>query len=67
MDKICGNCGNPYSKHYFEEEIFCNDFTNGDVFTDEPQDYILISFIEENYNWVYKLMVYFWKKNNGHK
>lgn len=30
---ICGNCGNPYVKHYFEGDyIYCNTYTNGDVF-----------------------------------
>lgn len=40
-DPICGNCGNPLSKHFPEQcghkwTIYCNKVTNGDVFTEEP-------------------------------
>ena len=65
-DPICGNCGQPLSKHYHEDDEYCYDNTNGDVFTDEPSDCILLSFIERKHTWLHKQFIHNWKVMNGH-
>ncbi|WP_299116962.1 hypothetical protein [uncultured Winogradskyella sp.] len=64
---ICGNCSKPYSEHYFEDEIYCFTNTNGDIFTDEPNDKVIFDMILENYPNLYEAFVFKWKKENGYK
>jgi len=60
---ICGNCGKTFIQHHFEDGIiFCNTFTTGDIFTDDPSSQILIDFIEENYPKQYERYIRKWKK-----
>ena len=66
-DPICGNCGNPLSKHYHEDEEYCNKLTNGDIFTDDPNEIILIEFIKKKHPRLYKLLLKDWTKYAGHK
>ena len=65
-DPICGNCGNPLSKHFDEDEMFCNETTNGDVFTSTPVDSILLDYIREKSVVFYNQLVKDWKRDNGH-
>lgn len=45
-DPICGNCGKKRSQHYREDQLYCNTRTNGDVFTDTPNDYHLVGYLK---------------------
>lgn len=65
-DPVCGNCGNKRSVHYHEDRIYCFDHTNGDVFTDEPSDAILVGWIEYAHTDTHKMLVNDWKHANGH-
>lgn len=65
-DPICGNCGNPLSKHYHEHEEFCNLTTTGDIFTDEPRESLIIDKLVENHLEEYEQIILEWKKENGH-
>lgn len=71
LEPICGNCGNPLSKHYREkvreeERLYCNTFTNGDVFTSEPSDSWLFSELQERHPEICDALVAEWKIKNGH-
>ena len=66
-DPICGNCGKVLSEHYHEDKIYCFENTNGDIFTDEPDDMEIINFIKENNEDLYNMLVEEWKKYAGHK
>lgn len=70
-DPICGNCGNPLSKHYPERygdelRTYCNTTTNGDVFTDEPQDSAILEMLIDRLPDTYDGLVSAWKQENGH-
>lgn len=71
-DPVCGNCGNPLSQHFVEgygSEVrtYCNQTTNGDVFTDEPSDSALFDMLVERMPDVYEALRASWKKENGHE
>lgn len=71
IDPICGSCGNPLSKHYREkvgdeERLYCNTYTNGDVFTREPRDSWLFNELQERYPEICDALVVEWKQKNGH-
>lgn len=65
-DPICGECGKPLSKHFHEDREYCNEVTNGDVFTDDPSDTMLMAFIRKKSSGIYDRMVTVWKLENGH-
>lgn len=65
-DPICGNCGQPYSKHYFEREIYCYQNTNGDIYRAEPQESWVLSELADRYPELYEQIVQEWKVDNGH-
>lgn len=65
-DPICGNCGKALSKHYHESEVFCFTHTNGDVFTDEPNDSVIFAAFVERHPDIYDALVADWKAANGH-
>lgn len=66
-DPICAACGNKKSRHLFEaNEVFCNDYTNGDVFTSEPSDHQISELLQEHHPNVYQKLIYLWKLENGH-
>lgn len=44
---VCGNCNKPLSAHYHEDEEYCFSDTNGDIFTDEPQDWMVMDMIDD--------------------
>ena len=58
--KICGNCGNLYIHHIFEDEVYCYQETNGDIFTREPNNEILMDFIENENPDMYKKCLDLW-------
>lgn len=72
-DAVCGSCGNKFCEHFIEtghgeEQIaFCNTETNGDIFTSEPSDDALMSFIRGNYENFHAAIVRKWKHENGHE
>jgi hypothetical protein len=63
---ICGNCGKSFADHYHEDEDYCFENTTGDIFTEEPSDGILVSFIENEHPNIHAQMVSEWKQENGH-
>lgn len=63
---ICGNCEKRYSEHYFENEVFCFLNTTSDIFTDEPNESIVLNMIINKYPSLYDKCVSEWKINNGH-
>lgn len=70
-DAICGNCGKPYSKHYFEkygdeDRVYCNTLTNGDIFTDTPSDDTIYDMILEDHPSMYDQYLEKWQKANKH-
>ena len=70
-DPICGNCGNPQTKHYREHygnevRTYCNTFTNGDVFTDYPQDSAILEMLIDRMPEVHDALVADWKREHGH-
>ena len=65
-DPICGNCGQPYSKHYFEREDYCYHDTTGDVFMDEPHDQWVMERMAERHPELFDAIVAEWKRENGH-
>ncbi len=66
-DPICGNCGNPLSKHFHEREEYCNDTTTGDVFTDEPSSALLADWLMGRHPGLHARLVNQWKCEHGHK
>lgn len=66
-DPICGNCGNPLSKHLHEREEYCNDTTTGDIFTDDPRAELLANWLEVQNPTFYALLVADWKRAHGHQ
>ena len=71
-DPVCGNCGNPLSQHFVESygsevRTYCNQVTNGDIFTDEPTDSALFGMLVEQMPDVYEALRASWKKENGHE
>jgi len=65
-DPICGNCGKPYSEHYFEREVFCNSYTNGDTFQDEPHEQWVMEQMADRHPELFDAIVDEWKRENGH-
>lgn len=65
-DPICGNCSHPKSTHYHEDRIYCFKRTNGDVFTDEPQDSVILDAFITQHGCLYDALVNQWKRANGH-
>lgn len=66
-DPICGNCGKKRSQHYREDQLYCNTRTNGDVFTDTPNDYHLVGYLMNRMPTVHEKVVLFWRQENGHE
>lgn len=63
---ICGNCGKRLSEHHHEDEVYCNTFTNGDVFTDDPSDDTLMAWLREKHPSFIDDETAAWKRANGH-
>lgn len=71
-DPVCGNCGNPLSAHFVESygrevRTYCNQVTNGDVFTDEPSESALFDMLVERMPEVYESLLAAWKREHGHE
>lgn len=71
-DPVCGNCGNPRSRHFVESygsevRTYCFLDTNGDVFTSDPSDADIMEMLEERMPEVYESLVATWKRENGHE
>ena len=60
---VCGNCGKPLSAHHREDEDYCFHDTNGDIFTDEPQDWMVMDMIDDE---IIEAARNKWKAENGH-
>ena len=70
-DAICGNCGNAYSKHYFEpygeeQRVYCNMLTNGDIFTDTPSDGVIFDMLLEDHPGLYDYYLAKWRREHKH-
>lgn len=66
-DPNCGDCGKPKSEHIGNPSgLYCYADYNGHLFTPEPTDSTLMSFIDSEYPLMYQCMVSLWKLNNGH-
>lgn len=71
-DPVCGNCGNPLTQHYVEshpregQRIYCNTFTNGDLFTSEPQESVIMDMLVDQHPDIYDGLINKWKIENGH-
>lgn len=63
---VCGNCGNLYKNHYFEDRIYCYDDTNGDVWDDHPSDADIVCWLESNYPDIHQKIISEWQKESGH-
>lgn len=38
-NEVCTNCGKAYKEHFETEDyVYCNTFTNGDLFTTDPTE-----------------------------
>ena len=66
-DPICGRCEQPLSRHYHEDDDYCYANTNGDVFTDEPHDHIVLGLFEKAYPSAREELVRQWKIDNWHE
>lgn len=66
QNAICGNCGKSYGDHYFEHQVFCFENTNGDIFTDEPNENMIMNMIEEKAPHLREVVIKEWKIKNGH-
>lgn len=61
-DTICGACGNAYGDHYFEgDDVFCNDYTNGDWFTRDPTHETLMSYMESKFPLIVEAAIEAWR------
>lgn len=68
-DPICGNCGKVLGNHFHDgfNNAYCrNDFMNRDVFTDEPSDSAIMSFLRTDYAMIVNAAISVWKLKNGH-
>lgn len=66
-DPICGNCGNPRSKHYFEfDQVYCNATTNGDIYTTEAPRELILEQLAELHQTAYDELANKWRRDNGH-
>lgn len=66
-DPICGNCGKPRSRHiHYNDGDFCNDTTNGDVFTSEPSDATLMAWMRKTYSVWVRAAAREWSRHHGH-
>ncbi len=66
-DPICGNCGKPKSDHESHPSgLYCFDYTNGDLFTDDPSSELMADHIERFHPRLWCLLVAGWKVENGH-
>ena len=68
---VCGNCGAPYWRHYFERygsEIreYCYTHTNGDIFRDEPSEHTIFEMILSDHPDMYEEYLTRWQRENGH-
>ena len=68
MDARCGNCTKSYKDHYLElGNVFCNGFTNGDIWQDEPtEEYISNKLFLNASEEQIEEIVQEWKVKNGH-
>lgn len=65
-DPVCGHCGHRLSAHYHENEIYCFKNTTGDIYTDEPSDDHMGSFLQHRHPNLYAQLVKEWQAENGH-
>lgn len=67
-DPICGDCEMPKSQHFHEGKIwYCNQVTNGDVFTDHPSDANLLAYMEFEDPALIETWRDRWKREHGHR
>lgn len=71
-EAICGNCGGKFCEHFIETQrngekiAFCNSETNGDVFTNEPNDSQIVDYLRANRSIFLGIIIERWKEENGH-
>lgn len=70
-DPICGNCNKPRSHHFHDpcglNNRYCNQITDGDVFTAEPSDATMVSWLRMTYPvWLF-VAEREWKREHGHR
>lgn len=70
-DPICGNCGKRLSEHDVEcyrgeRTVYCYKHTNGDLFTDTPQDSVIFDMILADNPDMYDDYLARWQRENGH-
>jgi len=66
-DPRCGRCEQPRSRHYHEDQDYCYANTNGEVFTSEPNDGIVLLLFEKTWPQAREVLVRQWKIENGHE
>lgn len=67
QEAICGNCCKRWDEHYHEELPFCNKITNGDIFTDEPNEHAIYDYLMDKEPSFMAEIVNKWKRDNGHE
>lgn len=70
-DAVCGNCGNRFASHFHElhngeQFAFCNQVTNGDVFTSEPSEHAIYEYLMKTEPSFLELTIEKWKQSHGH-
>ena len=65
-DPICGNCQKPLSKHFHETVEYCYSHTNGDIYTEEPDEQMIANRVVDENPEIYDACVAKWKRENGH-
>lgn len=64
---VCAHCGHFYNKHFVERGIvYCNDYTNGDTWSEEPDNESIGALLESHDPALYATYVEQWKRENGH-
>ena len=70
-DPICGNCGYRKEAHYDQHGSFggdyCNTWSNGDWFSEEPSWDTLGSWLEDKHIKIYKSLVAKWRSEHGYE
>lgn len=62
----CGNCGKQYDDHFHEDEVYCNEYTNGDIFSSEPSHSELCIYLATYHSDFFINLIKEWKIANGH-
>lgn len=70
-DPICGNCDKPRSHHFHDpcglNNRYCNQITDGDVFTSDPSESTLLAWMRREMPEVARIATGMWKREHGHR